>query len=121
MRTPLGAVVVGAVLVGQLVGGQPALGQPAPAAAPVLGAARVRVRIVEFGFRPRRVKVAPGTRVRWVNTGGLSHTTTSTTGEWDSGILAPGESFSRVFRKEGTFRYRCQIHPALMRGVVVVG
>jgi len=78
-----------------------------------------RVRIVNFDFRPRRIEIARGTRVRWTNDGSVAHTTTSTTGVWDSGSLATGETFSRVFRARGTFRYHCTIH-ADMTGKVVV-
>ncbi|HEX5951042.1 MAG TPA: plastocyanin/azurin family copper-binding protein, partial [Actinomycetota bacterium] len=76
-------------------------------------------RIVDLAFRPRRVEVSRGTRVRWTNRGDLSHTTTSRTDAWDSGTLAPGDSFGRVFRSRGTFRYICSIHPD-MRGKVIV-
>ncbi len=78
-----------------------------------------RLRIVDFAFRPRRLEVPKGTRVRWVNRGDVSHTTTSTTGVWDSGVLQPGETFSRVFRTRGTFRYRCTIHPDMTGRIVV--
>jgi plastocyanin len=78
-----------------------------------------RVRIVDFAFRPRRIEISRGTRVRWVNAGEVQHTATSRTGVWDSGSLAPGDTFSRVFRSSGTFRYRCTIHTD-MRGKVVV-
>lgn len=78
-----------------------------------------RVRIVDFAFRPRRLEIPRGTRVRWVNRGEVSHTTTSTTGVWDSGVLQPGETFGRVFRSRGTFRYRCTIHTDMTGKVVV--
>jgi plastocyanin len=33
--------------------------------------------------------------------------------------MPPGDTFSRRFRSEGTFRYHCTIH-ASMRGTIVV-
>jgi plastocyanin len=81
--------------------------------------ATARVRIVDFRFRPGTIEVARRTRVRWTNQGGVSHTSTSTNGMWDSGTLAPGDSFSRVFRRAGTFTYACSIHVD-MTGTVVV-
>jgi plastocyanin len=78
-----------------------------------------RVRIIDFAFRPRTITVSRGTRVRWVNRGSVNHTSTSNTGLWNSGTIAPGDSFSRVFRRAGTFRYHCTIHTD-MRGRVVV-
>lgn len=79
-----------------------------------------RVKIVDFAFRPRAITVPKGTRVTWVNRGNVSHTSTSLSGLWDSGVIAPGNSFSRVFRRAGTFRYKCTIHPSML-GKIVVG
>lgn len=78
-----------------------------------------RVRIVDFAFRPRVLDISRGTRVRWTNRGSVSHTTTSNSGTWDSGSIAPDGTFSRVFRTAGTFRYHCTIHPD-MKGKIVV-
>ena len=75
------------------------------------------VRIVDFGFRPRRIEVDRGTRVRWANQGQAPHTATG--GAWDSGTMSSGETFSRVFKRAGTFRYSCTIHPDMTGRVVV--
>jgi plastocyanin len=79
-----------------------------------------RVKIVNFAFRPRAITIAKGTRVRWTNRGSVNHTTTSNRGLWDSGVLAPGAAFGRVFRRVGTFKYHCTIHPTLMHGKIIV-
>jgi plastocyanin len=71
-------------------------------------------------FRPRITRVDKGTRVKWVNRGSRPHTTTHNSGKWDSGTLNPGESFTRRFRKVGTFRYHCQIHAGMTGKIVVV-
>ncbi len=78
-----------------------------------------RVRMVNFAFRPKRITISAGTKVRWVDREG-THSTTSNTGLWDSGILSPGGAFGRVFRKAGTFKYHCSVHPSVMRGVITV-
>lgn len=78
-----------------------------------------RVRMVNFAFRPRHLTISKGTKVRWVDREG-THSSTSNTGLWDSGILSQGESFGRVFRKAGTFKYHCSVHPSIMRGVITV-
>lgn len=94
--------------------------EPRPPAPQAIALASVeRVRIVDFAFRPRRLEIPKGTRVRWVNRGDVSHTTTSTTGLWNSGALAPGDTFSRVFRTRGTFRYLCSIHPEMTGEILV--
>ena len=78
----------------------------------------VRVRIVDFAFRPRNLMIARGTVVRWVNRGARTHTTTSNTSLWNN-KLAPGETFRRRFRRTGTFAYHCSIHPQ-MTGTITV-
>ena len=32
-------------------------------------------------------------------------------GNFDSGLIRPGETFSNMFDESGTFRYFCMIHP----------
>jgi plastocyanin len=57
--------------------------------------------------------------VKWTNKGAVTHTSTSNKGVWDSGSIAPGDSFSRVFKKAGTFKYHCTIHPTMTAKIVV--
>jgi plastocyanin len=78
------------------------------------------VKIINFAFKPKTITIAKGTKVKWTNGGSVSHTTTSNKGLWDSGVLAPGAAFGHVFRKAGTFKYHCTIHPTLMHGKIVV-
>lgn len=78
-----------------------------------------RVKIVDFAFDPARITIARGTRVRWTNAGSARHTSTSNTGVWNSGPIAPGASFSRLFKRAGTFRYHCAFHTQ-MHGKIVV-
>ena len=79
-----------------------------------------RVNIIDFAYNPKSITISVGTKVRWVNTGNASHSTTSNTSLWNSGVLSPGGSFARVFNKAGTFRYHCIVHPTLMHGVITV-
>jgi plastocyanin len=84
-----------------------------------LAATGSRVKIVDFAFRPGTLTIAKGTRVKWTNKGAVTHTSTSNKGVWDSGLIAPGDSFSRVFKKAGTFKYHCTIHPTMTAKIVV--
>ena len=78
-----------------------------------------RVKMADgLQFRPGTVHIARGDVVKWVNRDDLTHTSTSSS--WNSGNVAPGDSFRRRFRRAGTFRYHCSIHPS-MTGTVVVG
>ena len=79
----------------------------------------VRVAIRDLEFEVTRLVVQPGTTVIWVNEGNLPHTSTSDGDLWDSSLLAPGESYGRVFLTPGEHAYHCVPHPS-MRATVVV-
>ena len=70
-------------------------------------------------YAPAELNVAVGTTVTWMNGDFISHTSTSNTAGWDSGIVAPGGQFSVVFKNVGTFPYHCAIHPGMVGTVVV--
>lgn len=122
-RAPIRAAITIAIA-GTLVGSLTAPGVASPRAlekAAVAAATSVqRVKIVDLAFRPKTITITKGTRVKWTNRGSVSHTTTSNRGLWNSGVLAPGETFSRVFKKAGTFKYHCTIH-STMHGKIIVG
>lgn len=86
------------------------------------GATGTAVAIRGFAFLPDTVRVAPGTRVTWVNCEPPQadpHTATADDGAWGSELLFPGDVFSRDFTQVGTFPYHCVPHPH-MRAVVIV-
>lgn len=82
-------------------------------------AATVDVDIQNFLFEPDPVTIKVGDTVRWRQRDGTPHTTTSTQGEWDSGFLNAGQTFSHIFRRAGSFPYFCEPHP-WMTGTVIV-
>jgi plastocyanin len=77
------------------------------------------VSIVDFAFNPSTVNAGQNDTVTWTNNGAISHSSTSNTGIWDSGILGPGSGFSRAFTSSGSFPYHCSVHPS-MTGTVNV-
>lgn len=82
------------------------------------------VRALDDVYDPEVLRVAPGTEVAWENVGRSPHTVTADDGGFDSGDLAPGESFRLVFDEPGIYPYHCTYHGAPgvgMAGVVVVG
>jgi plastocyanin len=93
----------------------------------VAAAARVPVGMIDFAFSPDSVTIAAGDEVVWTNSGTFLHTSTSGVngvpdGTWNSGDVAPGDSYARVFSTSGTFHYFCMHHYLIgMVGVVVVG
>lgn len=101
-----------------ILGGGVAVAAPhsnAPAASTVT---TKLVTVRNFAFNPAMVTIRHGTAVRWTNRDTTTHTTTSNTGLWNH-TLRPGQSFTFTFRKAGTFRYHCNIHPT-MTGTVRV-
>jgi LPXTG-motif cell wall-anchored protein len=77
------------------------------------------VSIIDFDFSPSAVTISVGETVTWTNDGEAPHTSSADGGEWDSGTLDPGDSFSNTFDTAGTFAYHCNIHPD-MTGTVTV-
>ena len=76
-------------------------------------------------FSPTRIQVVLGTTVIWTNRDSVPHNVTiapvviSSSNNWESELLYPGQSFSYTFTSQGTFQYHCQEHPGMI-GVVIV-
>jgi plastocyanin len=97
-------------------------GLVALAAAVPAGTAPTEVREVSMPgkvFAPGVVQVLLGETVVWRNADSINHTVTSDSDQFDSGFIAPGLTFARVFAKTGRYAYHCSIH-RFMRGDVVV-
>jgi plastocyanin len=79
------------------------------------------VAIENFSYSPESLTVAAGTEVVWTNRDDDPHTVVSaaTIRLFKSPALDTGERFSFVFRKPGTYRYFCTIHPH-MQGTIIV-
>lgn len=88
-----------------------------PAEADSTAAARVVVRMI--ALQPREVRIRAGQAVEWINQDPLAHTITADDGSWDSGELAAGQRYVRVFAQPGRYTYHCRPHPQ-MTGVVIV-
>ncbi len=88
---------------------------PEPAAAPTELTANADIQ----NFTHEDLAVQVGTTVVWANQDGAPHTTTEAEGQWDSGILQQGESFSFTFTDVGVFSYRCDIHRTMTGEVTV--
>ena len=93
------------------------VGAREPVRAPRGGTVHVNMR--DNHFAPRSITIDRGTSVQWVNRGDNDHTSTANGGAWSSGTLNPGESFTRRFRRTGTFAYHCNIHPLMTATITV--
>jgi plastocyanin len=96
----------------------------APAAGPATASAgprEVDVGAVDFGFEPDNASVAAGGKVTVTNQGQAPHTLTFDDVRLDTGNIAPGASADLTAPDDpGSYSYRCNVHPARMRGVLVV-
>jgi plastocyanin len=95
----------------------------------------VRVQAVDPGFTgdklrfdPDELAVAAGTTLLVANVGGKPHTLTADDGSFDTGVVDSGAEGGRfagsnasvTLNKAGTFKFHCEVHPAVMKGVVTV-
>lgn len=79
------------------------------------------VRMAGTRFEPSTLTVQVGETVRWFNDDALPHTVSATDGSWDSGNLAPGQSFERRFDTPGGYAYLCRYHPGMAGSIAVTG
>jgi plastocyanin len=94
---------------------------PAPRSAPPDPVPNSRDTVVEiqmFGYQfiPFEATVVAGTTVRWINLDPDGHDTVSGIGNWDSGFIPAGESFSLVtdISNLGNFDYECTLHGGMV-------
>lgn len=100
------------------VTGQAAASGPAQASA---GPREVDVGAVDFAFEPKDASVAAGGKVTVTNRGQAPHTMTLDDVQLDTAAIAPGASAELTAPDApGSYSYRCTVHPARMRGVLVV-
>ena len=95
---------------------------PTTSAAPSTAAVSIVVgarTLSTTAYAPNPVTVAVGGTVTWTNNDTISHTSTADGGAWNSGSMAPGQTFSQTFSNAGTFTYHCGIHPGMVGTITV--
>ena len=77
-------------------------------------------------YLPNEIRVTAGQTIIFDNVDGNQHTVTSvksgTTeydGQFDSGLLQPGEKFELILDEKGNYHYFCALHPG-MQGTIIV-
>ncbi|HUS18176.1 MAG TPA: plastocyanin/azurin family copper-binding protein, partial [Terriglobales bacterium] len=70
-------------------------------------------------FSKPLITIKAGSAVRWLNTDTVNHYNKDASGEFTTPNLKPGESYSHVFKRPGTYEYTCIPHP-WMKGKIVV-
>ena len=76
------------------------------------------VTIEGMQFQPASLTVHRGDTVTWKNADLVPHTATAK-GRFDSGNIAPGQSYSRKMEQPGEFDYVCSYHPGMHAKLVV--
>ncbi|HYA23741.1 MAG TPA: copper-containing nitrite reductase [Terriglobales bacterium] len=103
---------------------------------PVAVTPRGTVSMNDMGFLPPTITVNAGEKVVWRNSSSVIHNVVADPSKalyridvklpagaapFDSGMLQPGQSFSRVFDQPGVYHYVCTLHEGTgMKGVVIV-
>ncbi len=77
------------------------------------------INIQSGAYSARSLTINVGDTVVWTNTDTQDHTVTSDSGAFDSGVIAPGASWSFTFADAASFGYSCTIHPAMTATITV--
>ena len=101
-----------------------ALGIAVAVAVPAVGSTPTKtVSVKDFKFTPRTLTIHRGAKVTWawVAHSGIRHNVTVKHGpaKFHSRTQSSG-SYSHVFRKKGTYKLICTIHPTLMKLTIKV-
>jgi plastocyanin len=89
-------------------------------ACPLSGQAAVaNVSIGDDFFNPTSSTINVNDQIKWTWSGSNSHSTTSNSGIWDSGVHGNGFTFSETFTAPGSFSYHCTIHSFMTASITV--
>jgi nitrite reductase (NO-forming) len=91
----------------------------------------VTIQIIGNSFYPKRVSIAAGTTIRWINEDVFAylegeysgiHNVVATEGPvtWTSPMLAHAENFHFTFDRTGEYKYLCTPHPYMKGEIIVV-
>ena len=89
-------------------------------AAPDNSAPTAVITISGFDFGDP-ISVTVGQTVEVRNEDGTSHTWTSTDGQFDSGPIGAGDSFTFLFAAPGVYAFLCEIHTSMTGEITVSG
>lgn len=85
----------------------------------VVAATEVRA-VKSYRFEPTEIQVDAGSSVTWSNEDNFAHTVRLLDGSHPTEDLRVGGSASITFETPGLVRYECSLHPAQMKGSVLV-
>jgi len=71
-------------------------------------------------FSPEDLTVNVGDTVTWTNNDDSAHTVTAENGQFNSGNMGEGATWSYTFTEAGTYDYKCNYHSSMTGAVTVV-
>lgn len=86
---------------------------------PVTAETGKSVTISNYSFSPATLTIKVGDTVTWTNQDSMSHSATADDKSFDTGLLGQGNAGKITFKKAGTYKYHCSVHPN-MRGTIIV-
>jgi plastocyanin len=91
----------------------------------VAGAVKVDIvepkAVLKWGYSPKVIHAKVGQKVVFTNTGLISHTATSKTGAFDTGLIKHNRSAIVVLNKPGSYALICTPHPWMKATILVSG
>ena len=91
----------------------------------VAGAAKLTIvepkAVLKWGFAPKTLKVKVGQKIVVTNSGRISHTATSLTGAFDTGLIKHLRSAVLTIDKPGVYKFICSPHPWMKGTLIVTG
>lgn len=94
---------------------------PVPTPTLVAAGEAIEVTIENFTFKPNRVRVMKGARVKWTNRDADPHTIYLSPLRTESRVLGTGESYEHAFAEDAFIDYLCGIHPFMTAALLVGG
>ena len=77
------------------------------------------IDISGMAFSESTITISIGDIITWTNQDSAPHSATADNGEFDSGALNNGESFTFIFNTTGTYTYHCSIHNGMTATIIV--
>ena len=75
------------------------------------------VSISNFAFVPATLTIKVGTTVVWTNNDSASHNIKAV--DFNSSLLAKGQTYEFKFDKAGSYDYSCGVHPTMTGKIIV--
>jgi plastocyanin len=77
------------------------------------------VILENFSFEPQELHVRPGEEVVFRNEDDVNHTVTADDASFDSGAMAPNDTYTYTFDSPGDCSYHCEYHPNMTGRIVI--